>query len=174
MVKIDKQTSVVVDRVVIDLEHDHVGEAQKTYEYYLMHWAGEKSNGRQWIEKDPGITTQDHWFATAEERSEFKQKLKACAVRYNFTIAFAESEGFNTRLRTVARMTMCLQDGRSFDYEHDFGYACEQELAHYMWHDGNYGCDCNRSLFLARDGHDVREMTCGDTIVLENFRVTQE
>lgn len=146
----------------------------QAYEYHLQHWGQVMNSDQRWLEKDLGITATDHWFPSAEKRAEFRRKLKACADRHNCIIAFAEHEGWNTRLRTVARMTMQLQDGRAFSYEYDFGYAYDPESAHYMWHDGNYGCDCNRSLFLGRAGHAVEEMECGDTITLENFRVEQE
>lgn len=73
---------------------------------------------------------------------------------------------------TVAHMTLRLADGRAFAYKCDFGPGYDSEAARYMWLDGNYSCDCNRSLFLA--GYGVEEMGCGDTITLEDFRVTHE
>lgn len=43
----------------------------------------------------------------------------------------------------------------------------EESAAEYMWRDGNYGCDCNRSLFIARNcDEDFPEMPCGETIEL--------
>lgn len=144
------------------------------YEYHLTHWGQVMNTDQRWLEKELGVTATDHWFQTAEKRAEFKKKLKTCAARHNCVIAFAEHEGRHVRLRTVAHMTMRLHDGRAFDYADDLGYAYAPGSARYMWHDGNHGCDCNRSLLLGRAGHDVEEMECGDTIKLENFRVTQE
>lgn len=37
----------------------------------------------------------------------------------------------------------------------------------YIWTDGNYSCDCNRSLFIRQQiTLDVPELGCGDTIAL--------
>ena len=37
------------------------------------------------------------------------------------------------------------------------------DSAEYMWHDGNYACDCNRALFLARArGEDEPNVKCSD------------
>lgn len=36
-----------------------------------------------------------------------------------------------------------------------------------MWEDGNYSCDCNKSLFIQRQhNEDFQEMTCGETVEL--------
>ena len=36
-----------------------------------------------------------------------------------------------------------------------------------MWEDGNYSCDCNKSLFIQRQHKkDLAEMPCGETIEL--------
>lgn len=41
----------------------------------------------------------------------------------------------------------------------------------FMWEDGNYACDCNRSLFfLGLDG----ERPCGETLVIEALSVWPE
>lgn len=143
------------------------------YEYHLKHWGEINNPDQRWLEKDLGVTESDHWFDSAEKRAEFRAKLKACADTHACCIVFVENEGTDVRKRTTVQMTMRLDDGRAFEYEHDFGYAYSPENAHYMWRDGNYCCDCNRSLFLKDAGHAVEEMDCGDTITLENFRVTQ-
>jgi len=36
----------------------------------------------------------------------------------------------------------------------------------YMWHEGNYACDCNRSIFINRYCCEFTEMACGDEIKL--------
>lgn len=142
------------------------------YEYHLKHW-GEVMNAK-WLEKELGVTEQNNWFSTALARAEFRKKLQACADRHRCSIAFAENDGCDVRLRTVASMTMRMPNGFTFDYKHDFGYAFDPEAAHFMWHDGNYSCDCNKSLFLIDAGHDIDVMDCGHTIILENFCVKKE
>jgi hypothetical protein len=46
--------------------------------------------------------------------------------------------------------------------------------AWYVWIEGNYACDCNRRLFMARalgePEPDHETLKCGDTIVLEELR----
>lgn len=77
-------------------------------------------------------------------------------------------------LRTVARMKLRLPDGRVFPLENDFGPGYPVEAAEYMFMDGNYACDCNRTLMLARAGHPVEEVDCGDTVEMTDFVVVEE
>lgn len=66
-------------------------------------------------------------------------------------------------------MIMVLPDGREKYFEYDFGYAYPYDAAHYMFHDGNYSCDCNKSNFLAEKYKDVDKMDCWHSIRLKNF-----
>ncbi len=80
-------------------------------------------------------------------------------------------EGYKTRYRTVAKMKM-LYNGKTYDYEEDFGYAYGAESAKFMFEDGNYGCDCNRSLFLNRKyGKECPTKECGYEIEITEFSV---
>ncbi len=160
--------------MLVPIEIEKRDDELQVYEYHLMFWGEVKNQDKRWIERDLGIMETDFWFASAAKRSGFKDALRACADAHNCIIAFAEHEGFEVRLRTVARMTMTLPDGRAFPYEYDFGYAYDPESAEYMFEDGNYSCDCNRSAFLGRAGHDVAKMDCGDEIEISDFRVTKE
>jgi hypothetical protein len=144
----------------------------QSYEFHLHFW-GEVEN-EKWVERDLGITEKDFWFPSKVKRDEFKARLAAVAESHKVIIAFGENEGWHVRLRTVARMTLTLPDGRVFPLEHDFGYAYPPESAEYMFTDGNYGCDCNRSLLLGYAGHDVEEMECGDEIKATDFKVSTE
>ena len=122
----------------------------QAFEFHLHFW-GEVEN-EKWVERDLGIAEKDFWFPSKAKRDEFKARLAAVAKAHGVIIAFGENEGWNVRLRTVARMTLTLPDGRVFPFEYDFGYAYPPESAEYMFTDGNYGCDCNRSLFLGYAG----------------------
>ena len=79
--------------------------------------------------------------------------------------------------RTVASMNLRLPDGRSFPYECDFGEDYPEESARFMFFEGNYACDCNKMLFLAREypevfGSEDDDLTpCGDTITIDGFLV---
>ena len=144
----------------------------RAYEYHLVFW-GEVKNER-WIERDLGITATNFWFASASDRATFKALLKACAASHNCIIVFSEHEGCDVRLRTVARMTMRLPDGREFDNARYFGFGYPVEAAEWAFTGGNYSCDCNRSKFLREDDHDVEEFGCGETIKLVKFAVRKE
>lgn len=71
--------------------------------------------------------------------------------------------------------SMRLPDGRTFDYRTDWPHESAASLLD-MWTEGNYSCDCNRSLFLndqfrlALGGFDndlgVPCLPCGETIAL--------
>ena len=140
-----------------------------TYEYHLSYW-GEVNNDN-WIERDLGIEEKDFWFGTKKDHNEFKAKLEAVADAHEVIIAFAEHEGDDVRKRTVARMVLTLPDGRSFSFDYDFGYGYSSEAAEYMFEDGNYACDCNRSIMLSKLHPEVVEMDCGDAILMSDFVV---
>jgi hypothetical protein len=61
--------------------------------------------------------------------------------------------------------------GKTYEYNHYFegddrgDYPWESVV--FMYTEGNYRCDCNRSLFIATKGNeDFEEMDCGDEIEL--------
>lgn len=74
----------------------------------------------------------------------------------------------------VARMTMRLPDGGALDYTYGPFDEVDAEAVEYLFTEGNYSCDCNRSLLLRRGGHDVPEMPCGEDIELVRFRMGAE
>lgn len=77
-------------------------------------------------------------------------------------------------MRTIAHMTFIMPDGRELPYAYDFGHDYPEDSARFMFTDGNYSCDCNRSLFLAKFYEGVEEMDCGDTIQMRDFKVMRE
>lgn len=141
------------------------------YEYYLGFWGQINNDDHRWIERDLGIFEKNFWFSTKPERDAFREKLIACAKNHNSCIAFSEKEGFDVRFRTIAQMTLRLSDGRAFPFSYDFGYGYPIDGAHFMFFEGNWSCDCNLSAFLSGAGYDVPEMDCGDSIVIEDFKV---
>lgn len=141
-------------------------------EFYLGFW-GEVRNDSL-IERDLGLKETDFWFKTEEARAKFKAKLTAVADKYGACIAFKEAHGTDVRLRTVAEMVMALPNGKEYEHEEDFGYAYAPDSARYMFEEGNYACDCSRTLLLSRKYPEVGGVACGDEIRLKNFRVVQE
>lgn len=148
------------------------GVVMPRYEYYLGFWG--QINNDKLVERELGIEEKDFWFSTKEERAKFKTKLNSVADKYKVIIAFKEEEGEHVRFRTVARMIMVMPNGKEYPYEEDFGYAYEPDAARYMFEDGNYSCDCNKSLFLSREHPEIEEMDCGDEIQIKNFTVVHE
>lgn len=77
--------------------------------------------------------------------------------------------------RIVACMDLVFE-GKPYYYEQDFGYGFTEHGAEYMFFDGNYSCDCNKKLFLARSYEELSylegmEHNCTDDIAIENFRI---
>lgn len=112
----------------------------------------------------------DHKAFVAEEkkvRELFPDMLVVTSVHSNWH--------FNKRTIASMRFHWC---GRVYEYETDFGYGYEGSSAEYMFREGNYSCDCNRSLFIQNevdpDFNAGEAMGCGDTIKMTDFRVRYE
>lgn len=123
------------------------------------------------IKKDINSPDKYFWFDSKEQRLEFRNKIESIAEKHKETVVFDEEEGTQTRYRTIAKMTMVFPNGKKYDFEYDFGYGYPEHSAEYMFFDGNYGCDCNRSLFLSRIHNEIKETGCGDDIKLEDFNI---
>jgi hypothetical protein len=131
------------------------------YEYMLHTWGGFYNAEHA---AKHGLKGGYFWFDTAKERDDYLKNLQAIEKRLSaHALAFTTSEGDNTRLRTVAEMTL-IHDWKSYDFEYDFGYAFDHESARFMFTNGNYSCDCNLSSFLRRKHPEFPELSCGVTI----------
>lgn len=141
----------------------------KAGEYHLKFWGGIENDGLATAKFGP---ERDFWFATPEERARFKAEVSLFAHAAGQIVCFGEHEGPLALKRTIAKMTLT-HDGKRYPYEYDFGYGYPAHGAEFMFFDGNYGCDCNRSLFLGRAYPDARieELECGDSIGVEDFEV---
>jgi len=146
------------------------------YEYYLGVHGEVLNEDQRWLERDLGIVDQHFWFASAAERACLRARLKACADAHQCIICFLEYEGTDARLLTVARMVFRLPDGRAFNCRHNFGYGYPCSAAEYMFQEGNFACDCNRSLFIMHTvpGAIAKEWECGELIVMEDLRISKE
>ena len=72
---------------------------------------------------------------------------------------------------TIAKMVL-VYDTIPYPYEYNFGEGYSEEAAHYMFEEGNYSCDCNRSMFLiSKYGGFINELDCGHTIELKDFEI---
>lgn len=140
------------------------------YEYMLHTWGGFYNKEHQ---VKHGYTPGYRWFDTAEERSEYVSELKEIEQKFNARhLAISTEEGTHTRMKTIAKMVFVHQ-GKEYPCQYDFGFAYPPHSAEYMFFDGNYSCDCNRSLFIERAGFDFLEMGCGEEIEMKDFEVEQ-
>ena len=84
-----------------------------------------------------------------------------------------EYEGDDADKLTVYTVTLKLPDGRTHNITHNFGYGYPVDSAEFMFEEGNYSCDCNKSLFLQQQGFDIDEQPCGDEITIETFKIVK-
>ena len=136
------------------------------YEYLLHTW-GEFYNKKH-------VECEYSWFESASERNNYLDKLKQIANKLNVKLACSFEEGRHVRYKTIAKMIL-VYNGKQYPYSHDFGYGYPVDAAYYTFEEGNYSCDCNRSIFLRETyGENIKELDCGETIKALNFIVTQE
>jgi hypothetical protein len=142
------------------------------YEYLLKFW-GQIENDNL-VEKELGVKEKNFWFKTKEERRMMKSLIENIAKRNNVIVAFSEEEGMKVRYKTIAKMIL-EYEGIDYPYEYDFGYGYPANSAQFMFEDGNYSCDCNRSLFLAdaypQNFKRDEELECGDKITMKSLTI---
>jgi hypothetical protein len=110
-------------------------------------------------------------FPTAQERERFLDEIRLSGLWVVTDIA----DGPDTLTRLVAHLTFAYR-GKLWKVQSAFGYGYSEESARYMFEDGNYACDCNRSLFIRwQHGEDaIPELSCGhqiETLELRTERV---
>jgi hypothetical protein len=119
--------------------------------------------------------TKCYWFATDADREAFIGTFPpSCWVMRDKV----NPEDADTRAYTVALVTLTLPDGRVGMFEMNFGFGYPDDGVEYMWQEGNYSCDCNKRLYLAREC-DIdpefeefdTENACGDTIALTGLEI---
>ena len=138
-------------------------------EYFLTFW-GQIENDNI-VERELGIKEKNFWFNTTEEREKFKKKLQDLADKFKVIIAFREEEGDKVQYRTVADVKLKYR-GKKYQFEYDFGYGYPEDSARFIFFEGNYSCDCNKSIFIQRYGKQkFKKMCCGDEIKIIDFKV---
>lgn len=144
-----------------------MSEPINKYEYFFEFW-GQAENV---IASELGTENKKFWFDTKEDVETFKTKVCNIAKKHKQTIVSNIYEGTNVRYETIAKMVMVLPNGKKYPFEYNFGFAYPEESAEFMFFDGNYCCDCNRSSFLSKQYSEISEMECGYTIQIEDFKV---
>jgi hypothetical protein len=116
-----------------------------------------------------------YWFNSKYARARFRRKLVKMERKYDaHSLAFTEYDGPLIRKRTIAKMVFVYK-GIEYPFSYDYGYGYEADNAYYHFHDGDYSCDCNRSLFIQRMGHDdFPAMECGNEISIKDFEVVYQ
>lgn len=140
---------------------------------WMVHvWGGAwNSDADPSIESDYGITEGYHYFDTEEEKNKFLDIINKPEYASQ-GLARDIQYGIMSHKRTVFVGTF-QYEYTDFIIHYDFGYEYPEESAIYMFTDGNYACDCNRSLFIRREygENSIPELDCGDEIMLIEYHI---
>lgn len=140
--------------------------------FLLRFWGRDREIARAMIPAGVKTDTETDgatavWFDTPEGRKAFAQMIDSATE----CLVMVTQDGYATHLTTVAVLTF-EHAGVSYDAEVDFGFGYEPESVHYMFEEGNYSCDDNRSYIIQRNGHpDFPDMSCGDSIKLTRLEI---
>ena len=140
-----------------------IGDDMEEQKEWMVHvWGGAwNEDANPSIEKDYGIKKGYHYFKTEEEKNKFidiinkpeysKQGL-ARDIKY----------GHMSHKRTVFVGTLRYGD-KEFVIHYDLGYEYSEENAIFYFTEGNFSCDCNRSLAIRWEYGDdaIHELRCG-------------
>lgn len=143
---------------------------------YMVHiWGGAwNHDANPSIEKDLGIKEGYHYFETEECKNFFCNLLKN-SVYEKQGIMVSEKYGVMSHKKTIFVGTLKYQ-GKEFVIHYDFGYEFEEDRAIFMFEEGNYSCDCNRSLFIQREYGEttIPQLPCGSEIELLEYHFEYE
>ena len=80
--------------------------------------------------------------------------------------------GFMSHKRTIFVGTFKYED-KEFVLHYDLGYEYEEDDAIFYFTEGNFSCDCNRSIAIRREYGDdaITELICGVEIELIDYHI---
>jgi hypothetical protein len=137
--------------------------------FHICYWGGVRNHDV--ASRFLGTDQQDFWFDTAAERAAFRKRLQQFADSVGRCVVFVENDGELAQKQTFAVMLFKF-NGKEYPLEYDFGIGYGAQSAEFMWEEGNYSCDCNRSKFLHEKYPEIPESDdCGDSIELISFKV---
>jgi hypothetical protein len=140
-------------------------ERRKTMKEYCLHiWGGAMPH----IKEELGIEENYYYFQSEDERNDFLNKLKPYE---KYGLARDLKEGEMTHKRTIASMDLVYKDNR-YHIDYDFGYEYPKDSAEFMFFEGNYSCDCNKSIFINDIYESFELLDCVDEVEIENFIVS--
>ena len=144
----------------------------KKEEYMIHIWGGAwNHDANPSIEKDLGIKEGYYYFDTEEEKDEFLRSLNN-PIYSKQGIARDIKHGIMTHKRTIFVVTFKYKD-KEFVLHYDLGYEYPEDSAEFYFTDGNFGCDCNRSLAIRWEyGEDaIPELDCGYEIEMKEYHI---
>lgn len=142
----------------------------KRGKYLLTAWGGDSAAAAEAFTPDLEHGGALHWWSYDEEELDalakrLHKEFKALATAKHGPRDNDGNENDVTK-RTVALVNIKLPSGEVRRIEYDFGYGYPESSARYMFEDGNYACDCNRSAFLG-----IEDMKCGHVLEMVAFGV---
>lgn len=144
-------------------------------EYMIHIWGGAwNKDANPSIEKDLGIKNGYYYFDTKREADAFITLISVPKYK-NQGLMIDKNYGQMTHKRTIFVGTFEYL-GKQFVLHFDFGYEYPEDSAEFMFTTGNYGCDCNRSIFIRSEyGEDAMpELNCGCEIELVDYHFEYE
>ena len=140
---------------------------------YMVHiWGGAwNEDANPSIEKDLGIKEGYHYFKTEKEKDDFINLISQDKY-LNQGMVKDVYYGEMTHKRTVFVGDFKYKD-MVFTIHYDFGYEYPEESAIFAFEDGNYSCDCNRSLIIQDEygENTIDELDCGEEIEMLNYHI---
>lgn len=121
------------------------------------------------IKSDYGIEEGYYYFDTEKEKDDFCNILNN-PIYTKQGLAKNVVCGKLTHKKTIFVATLRYK-GKEFVIHCDFGYEFSEENALFMFEDGDYSCDCNKSLFIRREYGDssIEELDCGGEIEMVDY-----
>lgn len=139
---------------------------------HMVHiWGGAwNSDACPSIENDLGIEEGYHYFKSEKAKDAFLRLLNNPAYKMQ-GLMIDEKYGEMRHERTVF-VGILEYRGERYTIHCDFGYEYPEEVAINKFLNGDYACDCNRSLFIRREYEDaVPELECGEKIKLIGWHI---
>jgi len=114
------------------------------------------------------------WFRTDAERAAAVATVRRPESQGGCVMVVADHDGPLVHCYTVAVAALEV-NGRQYEVRQDFGLGFPSDAAHYIWEEGNFSCDCNRSALIAEQcDPEIEELECGNTIKLVMLTVKHE